>query len=293
MPKRKIILLLAALAIGAGTIYLARSMMGPPSATTDAAVPVESANQVLAAARDLPIGTLIKDADLKWIPWPAEAQSANLFVKGKADKPALIGSVLRQGMHTDEPVLASQLVNPHAQGFLAAVLQPGLRAMSIAVNPGGEVAGFIFPGDRVDVILSHAVSRKNSPDLTDRHMSETVLTDVRVLALDQKSDDQANDPKIAQLATLDVTPQQAEHLALAGQLGTLSLSLRSLTLGDTLPSPLSPDQLPAAGALVAGSHTWDSDISQAFPSPGGDDRLLQKVQIMRGKDSSETVFERR
>ena len=155
----------------------------------------------------MPIGTLIKDSDLKWITWPADAQSANLFVKGTADKPALIGSVLRQSLHNGEPILTSQIVNPHSQGFLAAVLQPGMRAMSISVNPGGEVAGFIFPGDRVDVILSHQISRKDDPDLTDRHISETVLTNVRVLALDQKTDDQANDPKVAQLATFEVTPR--------------------------------------------------------------------------------------
>ena len=114
------------------------------------------------------------------------------------------------------------------------MLQPGMRAMAITVNPGGEVAGFVFPGDRVDVILGHTVNRKDDPQLTDRHMSETVLTNVRVLALDQKTDDQSTDPKIAQLATLEVTPQDAERLALSAQLGTLSLSLRSLTVSDTL-----------------------------------------------------------
>jgi len=201
--------------------------------------------------------------------------------------------VLRQGLRESDPFLTSQVVNPHSQGFLAAVLKSGMRAMSIAVNPGGEVAGFVFPGDHVDVILSHAVNRKDDPELSDRHLSETVLVNVRVLALDQKSDDQTNDPKIAQLATLEVTPQQAERLALAAQLGTLSLSLRSLVLEDTLTDPPSPDQLPAVDKPMAGTHTWDSDVSQAFPVPGGNDDLLQKVQIMRGKETSATTFERR
>jgi len=293
MPKRKILLLLAAVFIAVVTVIVARSMMTGPQ-TISVETPAEPASEVLAAARDLPIGTLIKDSDLKWIAWPAEAQSNNLFVKGKDDKPALIGSVLRQSVRSDEPILNSLVVNPHAQGFLAAVLEPGKRAMSITVTPGGEVAGFVFPGDRVDVILSHIVNRKNDPALSDRHMSETVLTDVRVLALDQKSDDQANDPKIAQLATLEVTPQQAEHLALAGQMGVLSLSLRSLATDDALIPPLSPGQLPeAVSQMSTATHTWDSDISQAFPVPGGEDGLLQKVQIMRGKEITETTFERR
>jgi pilus assembly protein CpaB len=290
MPKRKIILLIAAAIIAVGATMLARSMMGPASTTKEAAQ-VEPTNEVLAAARDLPIGTLIKDTDLKWIPWAADAQGANFFVKGKTDQAALTGSVLRQSVRTGEPILSSTVVNPHAQGFLAAVLRPGMRAVAIAVNPGGDVAGFVFPGDRIDVILTHVLNRKIDPDLIDRHISETVLTDVRVLALDQKSDDQTTDPKIAQLATLEVTPRQAEKLALATQLGTLSLSLRSLAVSDTVTSPPTLDQISAAEA-VSGGQIWDSDISQAFPSPGGNDSLLQKVQIMRGKDTSETTFER-
>ena len=289
MPKRKIILLATAFLVAIGTWMLVRSSMnqGPAPA------PVEASNEVLAAARDLPIGTLLKDSDLKWITWPADAQSANLFVKGAADKTALVGSVLRQSLRSNEPILTNQVVNPHAQGFLAAVLQSGMRAMAISLDPSGEVAGFIFPGDRVDVILTHQISRKDDPDLTDRHISETVLTDARVLALDQKSDDQSNDPKVAQLATLEVTPRQAERLALAEKLGTLSLVLRSLESEDTLPNPPSPGQLPAAALQVAPTHTWDSDVSQAFPSPGGSDSLLEKVEIMRGKETKETTFERR
>ena len=290
MPKRKLILLFVALVIAMGTMFLARSMMSPQST---ASAPAEPSGEVLAAARDLPIGTILKDTDVKWMAWPPAAQSASLFVKGTADKSVVIGSVLRKSVRSDEPLSTSQVVNSHAQGFLAAVLQPGMRAMAISVNPGGDVAGFIFPGDRVDVILSHTISRKDDPNLIDRHMSETVLTDVRVLALDQKTDDQANDPKIAQLATLEVTPRQAEHLALAAQLGSLSLSLRSLATGDSLPNPPSPGELPAADLLPTHSQTWDSDISQAFPTPGGNDNLLQKVQIMRGKTTSETTFERR
>src|SRR5579872_550899 len=122
MPKRKIILLLAAFAIAIGTVLLARSMMSVPPGPAVTAAPAEAANQVLAATRDMPIGTILKDADLKWIPWPVEAQNANLFAKGTADKPTLIGSLLREGVRADQPILASLVVSSHAQGFLAAVL---------------------------------------------------------------------------------------------------------------------------------------------------------------------------
>jgi pilus assembly protein CpaB len=290
MPKRKIILLAAAAIIAVGATLMARAMMHPAPVATEA-TQAEPSNEVLAAARDLPIGTLLKDTDLKWMPWPAEADNGNLFLKGKADQASLNGSVLRQSLRAGDPVMTSIVVNPHSQGFLAAVLRPGMRAISIAVNPGGEVAGFVFPGDHVDVILTHVLNRKGDPDLTDRHISETVAQDVRVLALDQKSDDQSTDPKVAQLATLEVSPRQAEKLALAAQLGTLSLSLRSLAASDSVTSPPTLDQILAAQSS-SGGQIWDSDVSQAFPSPGGNDSLLQKVQIMRGKDTSETTFER-
>jgi pilus assembly protein CpaB len=290
MSKRKIILLGAAFLVALITVFVARSMMGP-SVQTASAPTGEPASEVLAAAHDLPIGSLLKDSDLKWISWPVDAQSASLFVKGKVEQSQLVGAVLRQSLRTDQPLMTGEVVKPNEEGFLAAVLQPGMRAMAISIKADADVAGFIFPGDHVDVILTHTLNRKNVPDLSDRHVGETILTDVRVLALDQKSNDQTNEPKIAQLATLEVTPRQAEKLALATQIGAISLALRSLAVSDSVTSPPSPDQIPTADSANAG-QIWDSDLSQAYPSPGGTDSLLQKVEIMRGKDTSEQTFER-
>src|SRR5580704_1128141 len=233
MPMRKIIFLSLALLIGVGTFIAFRSTQQPPPAPE---VQVKT-TEILAAARDLPTGTILKESDMKWIPWAATAEGSKLYVKGTADMGGLIGAVLREGLRADEPFIVGRVVQPHEQGFLAAVLTPGFRAVSVTLTPSAEVAGFIFPGDRVDVILTHAFSRKDMSALTERHVSETVLADVRVLALDQKSDNQSVEPKVAQTATLEVTSKQAEKLALAADLvgspsggsrGTLSLALRSL-----------------------------------------------------------------
>jgi len=292
MPPRKIILLVVAMVIALGTVLLARSMMSSaPQA------PVEtSSTEVLAAAHDLPIGTLIKEADLKWISWTTEADTGGLYVKGKTDENTVIGSVVRQSLREGEPLMSGHIVRPHEQGFLAAVLTPGKRAMAVAITPVAGVAGFIFPGDHVDVILAHQVERKDDASLTVRRVSETVLTDVRVLALDQKTSDQTTDPKIAQLATLEVTPKQAEKVALLTQLGTLSLVLRSLASETDTPAipaipadALLPDALPGAET----SYTWDSDVSEVLPKPSDRSGLVQKVQVMRGKDTTETNFDRR
>jgi pilus assembly protein CpaB len=295
MSSRKIILLSLALLVGAATFVVFRSSQAPQPV---AQAPVET-TEVLAAARDLPTGTILKEIDMKWIPWASTAENSKLYVKGKADMSALFGAVLRESMRADEPILVGRAVQPHEQGFLAAVLTPGMRAISVALSPSSEVAGFIFPGDRVDVILTHTFSRKDISVLTERHVSETVLTNVRVLALDQKSDNQSTDPKVAATATLEVTPRQAEKLVLAADLagtqaashGTISLALRSLAVDDaSASSALSGAAIPLDN--TAPSPVWDSDVSPAYPTVNGEDGLTQKVQIMRGKDMTETTFER-
>lgn len=285
MNTRKTILLMAAGLIGVVTIFVVRGMMsnGPAPA------PVVATTEILAAAHDMPTGTILREMDTKWIPWSNDALSAgNFYVKDKSDLKDVVGGVLRQAMHADEPFLPGYVVKTGDHGFLAAVLAPGKEAMAVTLTPNAGVAGFIFPGDHVDVILTHMFSRKNITDMTDRYVSETVLADVRVLALDQKSDDQSNDPKVAQLATLEVTPKQAEKLALAASFtgpnsanhATLSLALRSLAND------------PATDAARGGT-TWDSEVSSAFPTVNGNDGLIQKVQIMRGsKEAAESDFER-
>lgn len=288
MSMRKIILLSLALLIGVGTFMVFRSSEQPQK-MAEAQV---KTTEILAAARDLPTGTILKEADMKWIPWASTADTTKLYLKGTADTSSLIGAVLREGLHSDEPFIIGRVVQPHEQGFLAAVLDSGMRAVSVTLTPSAEVAGFIFPGDRVDVILTHTFSRKDSTDLSERHVSETVLTNVRVLALDQKSDNQSVEPKVATTVTLEVAEKQAEKLALASDLvggsggvgrGAITLALRSLAT----------DSDKAVSVSTSGTGpTWDSDVSPAYPTVNGDDGLMQKVEIMRGKEKSETTFER-
>lgn len=290
MPMRKIILLMLALLIGVGTFMVMRSSEQAPQAPA----PEVKTTEILAAARDLPTGTILKESDMKWVPWAATADTAKLYIKGTTDMSSLIGAVLREGLRADEPFITGRVVQPHEQGFLAAVLTPGMRAVSITLTPSAEVSGFIFPGDRVDVILTHTFSRKDITEMNDRYVSETVVTNARILALDQKSDNQSVEPKVAATATLEVTPKQAEKIALAIGLvsgpggsshGALSLALRSLaTEGESATA-----SVPASSTT---GPTWDSDVSPAYPTVNGDDGLMQKVQILRGKEKSETTFER-
>ncbi len=289
MTSRKMIMLMLAVLVGGVTFYSIRSAQ---TSSDKAGAPVESL-QVLAATHDLPIGAILKDADMKWIPWPETVENSKLYVKGKTDMASLAGSVLREGVRSDEPLMMGHVVQPHEQGFLAAVLMPGMRAISVTLTPSAGVAGFIFPGDRVDVILTHTFVTKadrNDSGTTARHLSETIIHDARVLALDQKSDNQSTDPKVAQLATLEVSPKQAEKMALAvdmaGQVngghGSIALVLRSLATDDSATADPHSDQASDQGL------TMDSDVSPVYS------RIMQfnKVEVMRGKDVTEATFQK-
>lgn len=300
MPARKLLLLVVALMIGIGTVILSKSMM---TGTANNGAQVKSApvaDEILTASKDLPSGTLLKEVDLKWTPWPVSNIDPAIFaVKGKANMSDYVGAVVRQGLRAGEPIMAGRVVRARDQGFMAAVLNPGMRAVSVPVTPAGVVAGFVFPGDRVDVIVTHQIMRKIDPDPNGHKVSETILTNVRVLALDQRTSDQLTEPKIAQTATLEVTPKQAEALALITQIGTLSLALRSMAASPDEPPGINAQALESAGIVEAqgGNNelnmTWDSDVSSVLSKPANRRGVVQRIQIMRGKDATESIFELR
>lgn len=290
MASRKIILLLTAGIIALATVFAVQGLVSPDSAAPAQAKPAVASTEVAVAVRDLPTGTILKESDLKWSLWAANADTSKMILKGKANLADFSGAVVRDGFRAGDPIMVSRVAHPRDQGFLAAVLTPGMRAVSVQLTPTAQVAGFVFPGDRVDVILTHGFSRKDVSSLMERRISETILQSVRVLALDQRSDNQSTDPKVAQIATLEVSKKDAEKLALAidmasGQSGmraTLMLALRSLAVEETVAGVKIDDDAP----------TWDSDVSSSYPAMNGDDGLTHRVQVMRGKTTTENIFER-
>ena len=138
----------------------------------------------------MPAGTFVKPDELEWRPWPQEGLTEAYLVKGKASEKDLAGAVVRTHLYAGEPITTSRVVHPGEQGFLAAVLDPGKRAVAIPVDGTSGVAGFVFPGDFVDVILTikRTVTAEGSEGSETRQFSETLLTDVRVLAIDQTLD---------------------------------------------------------------------------------------------------------
>ncbi|MBW4331496.1 Flp pilus assembly protein CpaB [Stakelama sp. CBK3Z-3] len=235
MDGRKIILLVGALVVAAVTAFMARSLMvggSAPQAEAQLVQPAQPAGpQILVAAKALPVGTILDGNALKFQPWPKDLVEGAYYLKGQVDLPALQGSVVRFAIPAGQPITQGAVVKPGDRGFLAAALSPGMRAVTVPVSAQSAVAGFVFPGDRVDLILTQSVT--GGGDGPPLQASETVLRNLRVLATDQRTDTQKDEngkPMVAPYSTVTVeaTPKIAEKIAVAQQLGTLSLSLRSL-----------------------------------------------------------------
>ncbi|MFN3468159.1 MAG: Flp pilus assembly protein CpaB [Novosphingobium sp.] len=231
MDKRKLMLLLGALIVAVGTAFAARSLFtGAATPQAEAAAKVPMGPKVLVAQRALPIGTIITADSINFQPWPKDMVQDAYFVEGEADMQKLLGTVVRNPITAGEPVTKGNLVAPGDRGFLAAALGPGMRAVTIPVSARTGVAGFVFPGDRIDLVLTQTV--KSGNESMSLKASETILKNLRVLATDQSTEQVMVDGKTQVRAfstvTLEVTPKIAEKIAVAQTIGTISLSLRSL-----------------------------------------------------------------
>ena len=237
MNVRSLILVAAALIIAVVTALLARSLMSGTSETpaTAAASRKVAETKVLVAARSLPAGTILKTDDLKWQPWPEDAVTDILIREGSVPLGDMAGKVLRTALLAGQPVPQDAAVGPKERGFLAAVLSPGMRAITVSLSPTTGVGGFVFPGDRVDLVVTHEVERGDSR----LEVAETVIRNVRVLAIDQsfRQNEKGEQVAIGKTATLELTPEQAKVLATAEALGSITLALRSLADSDEKAGP--------------------------------------------------------
>jgi len=233
MDVKKVALLVGALVVAVITAVMAKNMFTGAGAQQAAAAPaVPVGPKVLVAKTALPAGTIIDASALTWQPWPKELMQSAYYTEGQpdADLPKLAGTVVRYPITAGQPVTRGALVGPKDRGFLAAALGPGMRAITVPVNTSTGVAGFVFPGDHVDMVLTQQV--QGGGDGPALKVSETIVRNLRVLATDQRTDSKGDDGKteVKTFAnvTLEVTPRIAEKIAVAQSMGTLSLSLRSL-----------------------------------------------------------------
>src|SRR4051794_13865678 len=232
MNVKKLALLVGALVIAVITAVMAKNMFAGAGAQQAVAAPVPMGPKVLVAKKAMPVGTIIDADSFTLQPWPKELMQSAYYVEGAADSDPkrLFGTVVRYQITAGQPITRGSLVGPQDRGFLAAALGPGMRAITVPVNASASVAGFVFPGDHVDLVLTQQV--QGGGDGPALKVSETIIRNLRVLATDQrvseKNDDGKTEVKTFSNVTLEVTPRIAEKIAVAQSLGSLSLSLRSI-----------------------------------------------------------------
>lgn len=309
---RPYVLLVVIGIIVAGLAVLAVRKVAPPPSTEQAVVAPKTV-RVLIAQDTIPAGSFVRaDSQLAWGDWPADQAKSPPYIaeEGGTAADSFNGAVARRTIFPGEPITQSSVVKPGEGGFMSAVLGAGKRAVSIPVNATTGNAGFIFPGDAVDLILTHSIQRESGEGFA----SETFVRDVRVLAVDQMLDNPENKAVLAKTVTLEVAPQQAEAINVALEMGKISLSLRSLAADDanavaqpvelqdadgmTTSDDILPQTRPAPAASVDyfypdsadgdRDYTRDSDISKLVGE--GSDGSTRKVRVIRGKESSDLVF---
>ena len=261
MRIRTLILFVIALSLAGGTAMMVRSLLAQKTAEVEAAPLARAAapqKSVLVARGAIARGQILKPQDFSWQVWPEGGIDKNYIQAGTRSAEAFAGWVARDPFAPGEPISEAKIVAPGSRGFLAAALAPGMRAVSVPVTATSGISGFVFPGDQVDILITHrlAASAENSHEA-----AETVLHNVRVIAVDQKLDSKNGEPLVAHTATLEVTPKQSEIIAVATEIGKLSLSLRSLATG--------PGDGPADASSddAHGTYTLDNEVSQLLSKP--------------------------
>ena len=227
MRRAQIAVLVLALGAGGTAALLVTRSEQPAAPPPPPPAPQVATVDILVAKTDIEIGRRLNADQLQWQPWPITAVSSEYF--RAADNPGAInqiaGSITRASFISGEPILKAKLVRADGAGYMAALIRPGMRAISTDISPEAGVGGFILPNDHVDVILT----RLEKSHGEDAFHSETILTNVRVLAIDQTIEEKNGQRVvIGKIATLELAAQQAETLALARRLGSISLMLRGL-----------------------------------------------------------------
>ena len=233
MDVKKVALLIGALVIAVVTAVMAKNMFtGAGAEAANAAPVVPMGPKVLVARKALPVGTIVDAESLTFQAWPKELVQNAYYTEGAPDSDIskLLGTVVRNPVTAGQPLTKGALVGPNDRGFLAAALGPGMRAVTVPVSSTTGVAGFVFPGDRVDMVLTQDVA--GGGDGPPLKVSETIIRNLRVLATDQRIDSKDEEGKTVvktfSTVTLEATPRIAEKIAVAQSLGQLSLALRSI-----------------------------------------------------------------
>ena len=259
MKTARLVVLGVAVVAGLGAAYLMMGTKAPEAVRIVSAPAALATDDVLVAAHDIGFGSVVADGDMRWQSWP-KAQVPDGVVRRSLQPNAMQdvkGSIVRSNFLGGEPLRADRLVKGSGSGFMSAVLPTGMRAIAIDLAEQGKsgAGGFILPNDRVDVIRTF-----HPDDAPGAFASETILTNVRVLAIGQAVQEKAAERTVmGGTATLELTPEQAEKIVLAQRTGQLTLSLRSMADVGKDDFVKAPDQ-PEAMTIIRFGNTSQSRV---------------------------------
>jgi pilus assembly protein CpaB len=297
------IMMAAGLAGFGAVAWISTRSPSAPEVSASATVAPPEMFAVLAAAHTLRAGALLKPDDLTAVAVAQSAVPKGARVDAPAARADMLGAMLRHTVLAGEVLLPSYVMRAGDRGFLAAVLAPGMRAVTVGVDVVTGTAGLIWPGDHVDLILTETIDDPAVP-AGHRIAGETVLHNVRVIAIDQElmqgataASATTNAPAGGRTVTLEVSPENAERVAVATRLGHLSLSVIA---ADTPEPPLTPPATPTAGPTAAagpiaaaapGQVTWGGDVSSALQSRRKSEPSSGTLRVYEGSaDSKEFHF---
>ena len=251
MKAARLVVLGVAVAAGGIAAFLAASNKEPAPPPPPPKAALETV-EVLVAKSDLTRGQVIDAADIGWQTWPAAAANSS-FIK-KSEQPnamdQFVGAMVRVGMVAGDPIRGPYVVMAKGSGFMAAVLPEGMRAAAVDIAPDTSAGGFILPDDRVDVLLTRRDKDAEKQTGVEKYVSDTILRNIRVLAIDQTIDDKnSNKTLLGKTATLELTQPQAEMLSLSRQVGTVSLALRSIRDSKTTAEGVGDTSRDESGAI--------------------------------------------
>jgi pilus assembly protein CpaB len=234
MNTARIVVLVIALGAGGVAAYLASGYDNSAPAPIAPVAEKLPTVEVLVAKSDIQLGQAVKAEDLQWQTWP-QATASSAFIRRDSRPNAqneIGGSIARVPLMQGEPIREQKLVKADGSGFMAAILPSGMRAVSTEISAEIGAGGFILPNDRVDIVLTRRLKNPDTNGPTggnDLILSEIVLTNIRVLAIDQAPKEKDGQTAvIGKTVTLELKPEQVATLSAARQGGTLTLALRSI-----------------------------------------------------------------
>jgi pilus assembly protein CpaB len=285
MPAKTILVALFLLSLG--TVLLICLQALPQRVNADAA----ATDEILVATAPLSAGSFLRNKDVTWRRYVGKTEPSHIRRSpgykdnGDLDQRShaeLFGAALRENVASGEPIRRNAIIRPGDRDFLQIVLLPGARAIALPLATGGASTGLLSPGDHVDVILTQTF--KNDPSLTRRSVSETVVESLRVLAIDARDGNATMaSTGFSRTVTLEVTPQQAEKISVATELGKLSLMLRANNASRAASSPS-----PGSSKTESIEPVWAGDVSPALSDARPQkvtDSIRRAIDVLHGTKS--------